>query len=66
MLQLENEYGSFDGGCDRNYTIFLRDLARRHFGDDVVLYTSNILMFIVSDENKRNAEKFTFIRAMFS
>uniref|UniRef100_A0A0M3IL12 Beta-galactosidase n=1 Tax=Ascaris lumbricoides TaxID=6252 RepID=A0A0M3IL12_ASCLU len=46
MLQLENEYGSFDGGCDRNYTIFLRDLARRHFGDDVVLYTSNILMFL--------------------
>uniref|UniRef100_A0A915AEA2 Beta-galactosidase n=1 Tax=Parascaris univalens TaxID=6257 RepID=A0A915AEA2_PARUN len=41
MLQLENEYGSFDEGCDRNYTIFLRDLARRHFGDDVVLYTTD-------------------------
>ncbi|KHN73780.1 Beta-galactosidase [Toxocara canis] len=40
MLQLENEYGSFSG-CDRNYTAFLRDLAKSHFGDDVVLYTTD-------------------------
>ncbi|VDK52470.1 unnamed protein product [Anisakis simplex] len=41
MLQMENEYGSYAAGCDRDYTIFLRDLARQHLGDDVVLYTTD-------------------------
>ncbi|VDM40877.1 unnamed protein product [Toxocara canis] len=41
MLQVENEYGSFAEGCDQAYTTFLRDLTRKHLGDDVLLYTTD-------------------------
>lgn len=39
MVQIENEYGSYQP-ADRNYTIWLRDLARQYLGDQVVFYTS--------------------------
>lgn len=38
MAQVENEYGSFHA-CDRNYTIFLRDVIRSHLGNETVLFT---------------------------
>lgn len=39
LVQVENEYGSF--GCDKNYTIFVRDLIRRNLGPDVILITTD-------------------------
>ena len=36
---MENEYGSF--GCDKNYTMFMRDLIRLHLGDEIVLFTTD-------------------------
>lgn len=39
-MQVENEYGSL-ATCDRNYTIFLRDLFRSYVGDDFVLFTTD-------------------------
>lgn len=43
MLQIENEYGSYDA-CDKQYLRFLRDLTRAHVGDDVLLFTSQHLL----------------------
>ncbi|PAV78834.1 hypothetical protein WR25_00434, partial [Diploscapter pachys] len=40
MVQIENEYGSYQP-ADRNYTIWLRDLARQYLGDKVVFYTTD-------------------------
>ncbi|CAD6193715.1 unnamed protein product [Caenorhabditis auriculariae] len=40
MLQIENEYGSYDA-CDRSYTTWLRDFVKERVGDDVVLYTTD-------------------------
>uniref|UniRef100_A0A1I7T672 Beta-galactosidase n=1 Tax=Caenorhabditis tropicalis TaxID=1561998 RepID=A0A1I7T672_9PELO len=40
MLQIENEYGSYDA-CDKQYLRFLRDLTRAHVGDDVLLFTTD-------------------------
>jgi beta-galactosidase len=39
MVQIENEYGSYN--CDKKYLGFLRDLAKKHLGNDVVLYTTD-------------------------
>uniref|UniRef100_A0A0D6R1L6 Beta-galactosidase n=1 Tax=Araucaria cunninghamii TaxID=56994 RepID=A0A0D6R1L6_ARACU len=39
MVQIENEYGSF--GDDKNYLQYLVNLARTHFKDDVILYTTD-------------------------
>ncbi|KAJ4806944.1 Beta-galactosidase [Rhynchospora pubera] len=39
MIQVENEYGSF--GSDKNYLQYLAKLARRHLGDELVLYTTD-------------------------
>ncbi|GLJ05609.1 hypothetical protein SUGI_0021100 [Cryptomeria japonica] len=39
MVQVENEYGSF--GDDKNYLRNLVSLARAHFKDDVILYTTD-------------------------
>ncbi|KAH9374053.1 hypothetical protein HPB48_005322 [Haemaphysalis longicornis] len=39
-VQIENEYGSYHA-CDFEYTTLLRDLARHHLGNDVVLYTTD-------------------------
>ncbi|VDM46712.1 unnamed protein product [Toxocara canis] len=41
MIQVENEYGMFEEGCDQTYTLFLRDLIRQHLGEDVLLYTTD-------------------------
>ncbi|XP_072143702.1 beta-galactosidase-like [Dermacentor andersoni] len=40
MVQLENEYGSYDA-CDPAYMVHLRNLARTHLGPDVVLFTTD-------------------------
>lgn len=40
MLQIENEYGSYDA-CDKQYLRFLRDLTRANVGDDVLLFTTD-------------------------
>ncbi|XP_037085621.1 beta-galactosidase-like [Pollicipes pollicipes] len=40
MVQVENEYGSYPA-CDAVYTAQLRDLLRKHLGDDVVLFTTD-------------------------
>ncbi|KHJ96008.1 beta-galactosidase domain protein [Oesophagostomum dentatum] len=40
MLQIENEYGS-TSFCDRVYTNWLRDIVRRHLGNDTVIYTTD-------------------------
>ncbi|CAJ0948356.1 unnamed protein product, partial [Mesorhabditis belari] len=40
MVQVENEYGSY-GGCDGNYTIWLRDLYKKFLGEDTLLYTTD-------------------------
>ncbi|CAA98542.2 Beta-galactosidase [Caenorhabditis elegans] len=40
MLQIENEYGSYDA-CDQQYLRFLRDLTRSLVGDDVLLFTTD-------------------------
>lgn len=39
-VQVENEYGSYSP-CDRDYTSWLRDLIRRHLGNDVVLFSTD-------------------------
>ncbi|GAB2293347.1 Beta-galactosidase 17 [Dionaea muscipula] len=39
MVQIENEYGSY--GDDKAYMHFLVKLARRHLGDDIILYTTD-------------------------
>ncbi len=36
MVQVENEYGSY--GTDKPYVSKIRDMLRRNFGDDVVLF----------------------------
>ncbi len=36
MVQVENEYGSY--GADREYVAAIRDIVRRHFGDEVALF----------------------------
>lgn len=36
MVQVENEYGSY--GKDKPYVSEVRDIVRRHFGDDVALF----------------------------
>lgn len=36
MVQVENEYGSY--GDDRGYVATIRDIVRRHFGDNVLLF----------------------------
>ena len=36
MVQVENEYGSY--GTDKPYVAAIRDMLRRNFGDDVVLF----------------------------
>ena len=41
MVQVENEYGSYPNGCDFDYTAYLRDLVRKEFGDDVIIYTTD-------------------------
>ncbi|KAF0288395.1 Beta-galactosidase [Amphibalanus amphitrite] len=40
MVQVENEYGSYSS-CDAVYMTQLRDLLRRHLGDDVLLFTTD-------------------------
>lgn len=40
MLQIENEYG-FCGNDDKSYMRHLAATARRHLGDDVLLYTTD-------------------------
>ncbi|CAJ0582137.1 unnamed protein product, partial [Mesorhabditis spiculigera] len=40
MVQVENEYGSFPYP-DPVYTVWLRDLIRKHLGPNVVLYTTD-------------------------
>ncbi|KAI3885825.1 hypothetical protein MKW92_039514 [Papaver armeniacum] len=39
MVQVENEYGSY--GDDKNYLHQLVSLARRHLGDEIILYTTD-------------------------
>nr|GMD86814.1 beta-galactosidase 17 [Ipomoea batatas] len=39
MVQIENEFGSY--GDDKEYLHHLVKLARKHLGDDVVLYTTD-------------------------
>lgn len=39
MIQIENEYGSY--GDDKAYMHHLVKLARRHLGDDIILYTTD-------------------------
>ncbi|XP_051135682.1 beta-galactosidase 17 isoform X2 [Andrographis paniculata] len=39
MVQVENEYGSY--GDDKAYLHYLVKLARRHLGDDTILYTTD-------------------------
>ncbi|XP_077548498.1 beta-galactosidase-like [Haemaphysalis longicornis] len=41
MVQVENEYGQY-GACDIEYLRFLRYLARRHLGTNVVLFRTDI------------------------
>lgn len=36
MVQVENEYGSY--GADKEYVGNIRDMLRRHFGDDVTMF----------------------------
>ena len=38
MIQVENEYGFYNN--DKQYLAFLRDLIKRHLGNEIVLYTS--------------------------
>ncbi|XP_054271628.1 beta-galactosidase-like isoform X2 [Macrosteles quadrilineatus] len=40
MVQVENEYGSYST-CDRNYTLWLRDLFVKHVGTKAVLFTTD-------------------------
>ncbi|XP_025409482.1 beta-galactosidase-1-like protein [Sipha flava] len=42
MVQIENEYGhnGFDV-CDKEYTLWLRDLLRNYVGDKAQLYTTD-------------------------
>ncbi|XP_012268356.2 beta-galactosidase [Athalia rosae] len=40
MVQVENEYGSFDA-CDLGYMSQVRDLMSRHVGNDALLYTTD-------------------------
>ena len=49
MVAIENEYGGnmeYNHVCDRNYTYFLRDLFWSVLGNDVVLYTSKLIVFV--------------------
>ncbi|XP_072966508.1 beta-galactosidase 8 isoform X1 [Typha angustifolia] len=39
MVQVENEFGSY--GDDKNYLHFLVQLARRHLGNNTILYTTD-------------------------
>ncbi|PKU80519.1 Beta-galactosidase 8 [Dendrobium catenatum] len=39
MVQVENEFGSF--GYDKTYLRYLATLARRHLGNDIILYTTD-------------------------
>eukprot|EP01137_Pigoraptor_chileana_P021783 Opistho-2@85910 len=39
MAQVENEYGSY--GSDKTYLTYLRDSLRKHFGDDVILHSTD-------------------------
>ncbi|CAA0821140.1 Beta-galactosidase 17 [Striga hermonthica] len=39
MVQVENEFGSY--GDDKDYLHYLVELAKRHLGDDVILYTTD-------------------------
>ncbi|CAL1376535.1 unnamed protein product [Linum trigynum] len=39
MVQIENEFGSY--GDDQNYLHHLVQLARRHLGDSIILYTTD-------------------------
>jgi len=45
MAQLENEFGSFgnvlENEADRRYMLFLRDLARKHLGNDTQFFTTD-------------------------
>lgn len=45
MVQVENEYGSYDKApkksCDTNYTNTLRDTFQRHLGPNVLLFTTD-------------------------
>ena len=36
MIQVENEYGSY--GEDKEYVSLIRDMLRRHFGEDVAMF----------------------------
>lgn len=40
-LQIENEYGDYYL-CDKAYTLRLRDIFRKHLGNQVVLFTTGI------------------------
>ena len=40
MVQLENEYGSYFA-CDKDYISHLISLARKHLGDQVILYSTD-------------------------
>ena len=40
MVQVENEYGSFDA-CDRSYLQHCVDILREHLGQDVQLFTND-------------------------
>jgi hypothetical protein len=44
-VQVENEYGSYFA-CDRDYLSALRDIFRKHFGDNIVLFTTGDYFFI--------------------
>ena len=50
MVQVENEYGSFPA-CDYEYTGQLRDLFRKHLGDETFLFTTGNIIF-----NKQNLD----------
>ncbi|KAL3632007.1 hypothetical protein CASFOL_024991 [Castilleja foliolosa] len=39
MVQVENEFGSYGG--DKAYLHYLVKLARKHLGDDIILYTTD-------------------------
>jgi hypothetical protein len=45
MMQIENEYGSYGdvstNEADEEYMLALIDLARRHMGDELILYTTD-------------------------
>lgn len=42
FTQIENEYGHNDlGGCDKSYTLWLREIISQYVGDQALLYTTD-------------------------